>query len=166
VKTSDYPALLTPAEAKAVAEKFTGFRALAERSGDAAKGKTLFATLCQTCHSVAGQGGQIGPVLNGAGAHGIEALLRNILTPNAAMEPGYRMFRVELKDGDILDGFRVSEDNDAIVLRRQNLEDTRIPQSTVRRAAFTRSSVMPEGLLEALPKQDVSDLFAYLLTLK
>ena len=82
------------------------------------------------------------------------------------MEPGYRVFRVELKDGDVLDGIRVSEDQDAIVLRRQNVEDTRIPQSTVKRAAFTKMSMMPEGLLDGLPPEQVSDLFAYLRTLK
>jgi putative heme-binding domain-containing protein len=166
VKTSDFPPLLTPAESKALAEKFTKFHSLADKTGDTAKGKALFATVCQGCHSVGGTGGQIGPVLNGAGALGVEALLRNILTPNAAMEPGYRVFRVELKDGDVLDGIRVSEDKDAIVLRRQNMEDTRIPQSTVKRAAFTKSSIMPEGLLDGLPPEQVSDLFAYLKSLK
>ena len=82
------------------------------------------------------------------------------------MEPGYRVFRVELKDGDVLDGIRVSEDTEAIVLRRANMEDTRIAQKDVKRAAFTRSSMMPEGLLDALPPEQVSDLFAYLKTLK
>ena len=56
-----------------------------------------------------GQGGQIGPVLNGAAANGLETLLRAVITPNAAMEAGYRTFRIELKDGDTLDGFLVSE---------------------------------------------------------
>jgi len=166
VKTMDFPPLLTPAEAKALAEKFQRFHSLAAKSGEAARGKVIFNNVCVSCHSVAGQGGQIGPVLNGAGALGVEALLRNILTPNAAMEPGYRAFRVELKDGDVLDGIRVSEDRDAIVLRRQNVEDTRIPQSEVRRAAFTKTSMMPEGLLDALKPEEVTDLFAYLKTLK
>ena len=130
------------------------------------KGRALFTTVCQQCHTVGGQGGQVGPVLNGAGALGVEALLRNILTPNAAMEPGYRLFRVELKDGDVLDGIRVSEDKEAIVLRRPNVADARIAQRDVRKAAFTKSSMMPEGLLDALQPQDVSDLFAYLKTLK
>ncbi|MFM1769075.1 MAG: hypothetical protein RJA22_1604 [Verrucomicrobiota bacterium] len=166
VKTTDFPALLTAAEAKAIAAKFEQFHGLAEQGGDVAKGQALFRSVCQGCHSVAGQGGQIGPVLNGAGALGVEALLRNILTPNAAMEPGYRAYRVELKDGDVLDGLLVSQDKDAIVLRRQNTEDLRIPQADVKRAGHTRSSLMPEGLLEPLPPKDVSDLFAYLKTLR
>jgi putative heme-binding domain-containing protein len=165
-KTQDFPPLLTETEAKALAGKFARFHALAEKSGDAAKGKAMFTTVCQQCHSVGGQGGQVGPVLNGAGALGVEALLRNILTPNAAMEPGYRAFRVELKDGDVLDGICVSEDKDAIILRRPNVEDARIAQKDVRRASFTKSSMMPEGLLDALKAEEVSDLFAYLKTLK
>jgi len=165
-KTADFPPLLTAAEAAALAEKFSKFHALAEQPGDVAKGRAMFLTACMGCHSVAGQGGQIGPVLNGAGALGVESLLRNLLTPNAAMEPGYRVFRVELKDGEVLDGIRVSEDKEAIVLRRQSVADARIAQKDVRKAGFTKMSMMPEGLLDALPPQDVSNLFAYLKTLK
>jgi putative heme-binding domain-containing protein len=166
MKSQDFPPLLTPAEAEAVAEKFRRFQALAEKQGDTAKGEALFAATCQQCHTVAGQGGQVGPVLNGAGALGVETLLRNLLTPNAAMEPGYRVFRVELKDGDVLDGIRVSEDKEAIVLRRPNLDDARIPQKEVRKAGFTKSIMMPEGLLDALHPEQVSDLFAYLKSLR
>jgi putative heme-binding domain-containing protein len=165
-QSSDFPPLLTAVEARAQAEKFARFRLLAGNSGDAAHGKALFTTTCMVCHSVAGQGAQIGPVLNGAGASGVEALLRNILTPNAAMEAGYRMFRVELIDGDVLDGLLVSQEKDAILLRHPNSEDQRIPQNQVRRAHFTKRSIMPEGLLEALKPEEVTDLFAYLKTLK
>ncbi|MEW6303035.1 MAG: PVC-type heme-binding CxxCH protein [Verrucomicrobiota bacterium] len=166
VKTADYPPLLTPEEARAVAAKFAKFHALAAKAGNTARGQTVFQTVCIGCHSVGGQGGQIGPVLNGAGAMGVESLLRNLLTPNAAMEPGYRVFRVELKDGDVLDGMLVSQDKDAVVLRRPNVDDTRIPQREIRKAGFTKSSMMPEGLLDALKAEDVSDLFAYLKTLR
>jgi putative heme-binding domain-containing protein len=89
-----------------------------------------------------------------------------VLSPNAAMEAGYRMFRVELKDGDVLDGLLVLQDKDAIVLRRPNAADERIPMNNVRRADYTRRSMMPEGLLEALPERDAADLLAYLQTLK
>ena len=165
-KTADYPPLLTTAEAHEIAQKFDRFRVLAEKPGDIATGKTLFTSTCMTCHNVGGQGGQIGPVLSGAGAMGTEAVLRAVLTPNAAMEAGYRIFRVELKDGDVLDGLLVSQNNEAIILRRQNTEDLRIPRGTVKRASFTRMSMMPEGLLDGLKPEDVSNLFAYLRTLK
>ncbi len=165
-KTQDFPALLTAAQSQALAEKFSKFHALAEKSGDLTKGKALFTTVCAVCHSVGGQGAQVGPVLNGAGALGVEALLRNLLTPNIAMEPGYRVFRVELKEGDVLDGILVSQDSEAIILRRPSVSDARIAQRDVRKAGFTKTSMMPEGLLDPLKPEEVSDLFAYLKTLK
>jgi putative heme-binding domain-containing protein len=165
-KTDDFPLLLTTAGASAQDAKFDKFRQLAGQPGDVAHGKQLFTVTCTICHSVAGQGAQIGPVLNRAGAMGTEALLRAILTPNAAMEAGYRAFRVELKGGDVLDGLLVSQDKEAIILRQPNREDQRILQEKVVRAGYTKTSIMPEGLLDAMPTPDVTDLFAYLKTLK
>src|SRR5205085_1190101 len=60
-KAADFPALLSASEARAQAEKFAKFRTLASHPGDAAHGKALFTTTCIVCHSVAGQGAQIGP---------------------------------------------------------------------------------------------------------
>jgi len=82
------------------------------------------------------------------------------------MEAGYRQFRVETKAGEVLEGLFVSQDDNAIVLRQLNTEDQRVPRSNIKRAGFTRLSIMPEGLLEGLKPGDVSDLFAYLKTLK
>ena len=156
----------TEADAKAVEAKFAQFRSLANKAGDLERGQQVFVATCGVCHTVKGQGGKIGPVLDGAGANGVEALLRNIVTPNAAMEAGYRRFRVETRDGEVLDGLFISQDPSALVLRQPNAEDLRIPRDNVKRAAFTRLSVMPEGLLEGLKAEDVTDLFAYLKTLR
>jgi putative heme-binding domain-containing protein len=165
-RTSDLPPVETEAEAKVLAAKFAQFRPTANKAGDLARGQQVFAVTCSVCHTVKGQGGKIGPALDGAGANGVEALLRHILTPNAAMEAGYRLFRVETRDGDVLDGLFVSQDANALVLRQPNTEDLRVPRGNVKRAAFTRLSVMPEGLLEGLKPEDVSDLFAFLNTLR
>jgi len=165
-RTSDLPQLQTEAEARALEMKFAQFRALANQSGSVARGQQVFAAICVVCHSVRGEGGKIGPVLDGAGANGVEALLRNILTPNAAMEAGYRRFRVETRAGDLLEGLLVSQDESAIVLRQPNADDQRILRDNVKRAGFTRISMMPEGLLEGLKQEDIRDLCAYLKTLK
>ena len=60
----------------------------------------------------------------------------------------------------------MSQDAEAIVLRRPSVADTRIAQREVRKAGFTKTSMMPEGLLDALKPEEVSDLFAYLKTQK
>jgi putative heme-binding domain-containing protein len=161
----DAPKLVTAAELASRAEKFARFRQLAESGGDAERGKQLFATRCLTCHQQGGQGGRVGPVLDGVGATGVEAILRNVLTPNAAMEGGYRSFRVVTKDGRIVQGLLVSRDSKAIVIRQPNTADIRIAAKDVAQADFLSLSIMPEGLLEALKPEEVSDLFAYLKSL-
>jgi putative heme-binding domain-containing protein len=161
----DAPKLVTAEELADRMEKFATFRRLADTAGDPAKGKDLFATKCLTCHQQGGQGGRIGPALDGLGITGVEAILRNVLTPNAAMEGGYRNFRVVTKDGRIVQGLLVSRDDDAIVIRQPNTADIRIAGRDAVQADFTGVSIMPGGLLESMPAQDVSDLFAHLKSL-
>ena len=48
-------------------------------------------------------GGLIAPPLDGIGNTGTEALLRNILTPSAAMESAYRTYRVTLNRDEVID---------------------------------------------------------------
>ena len=163
-KTIDTPPLLTEEQAKALDTKFAKFSALAPK-GNAANGKMMSA-LCMACHQIGNAGGQIGPNLSGAGAMGLEAVLRNILTPNAAMEPGYRIYRVEMNNGDLIDAFFVSEDKTATIIRQPGVPDRRLDKKDIGSTKFIRRSLMPEGLLDALPEQSVADLLAYLMTLK
>ncbi|HSI13132.1 MAG TPA: PVC-type heme-binding CxxCH protein [Chthoniobacter sp.] len=164
-KTSDLPPILTADEAVALDAKFAKYRALANQPGDVARGNEV-AMLCRTCHLINGQGGAIGPNISGAGAMGQEALLRRLITPNASMESAYHIFRVNLRDGGIREGFLVRDDKDAVVLRLPGAEDQRIPRAEILDTKFLRRGMMPEGLLDAMAPQQVSDLVAYLMTLK
>jgi putative heme-binding domain-containing protein len=162
----DAPALVTAAALAERAEKFARFRRLAEAGGDAGRGRAVFAAKCLTCHQQGGQGGRVGPALDGVGLAGVDAMLRHVLTPSAAMEGGYRSFRVVTRDGRVVQGLLVSRNADAIVLRQPDTADVRIDARDIDRADFTGVSVMPEGLLESMPAADVSDLFAHLGSLK
>jgi putative heme-binding domain-containing protein len=161
----DAPRLVTEADVQARAEKFARFRGLAESGGDATRGRALFTTTCLTCHQQGGQGGRIGPALDGLGLTGVEAILRHVLTPSAAMEGGYRSFRVVTRDGRVIQGLLVSRDADSIVIRQPDVADIRIAARDVAEADFTGISIMPEGLLEAMQPGEVSDLFSHLKSL-
>ncbi len=165
-RTADFPPVQSETEAKALEARFAKFRALGQQPGDLARGQQVFVTTCGVCHAVKGSGGKLGPALDGAGAHGLEAVLRNVLTPNAAMEAGYRMFRAETKDGDVIEGLLAAQDADSVTLRQPNTEDQRLLRANLKRAAFLRTSVMPEGLFDALQPPQVTDVLAYVLTLK
>ncbi len=165
VRTTDAPPLLNAEQFAAVEQKTARFMALSAKAGDAAKGKTLVA-LCQSCHMINGQGGLIGPNLSGAGAMGMEAVIRNIIEPNAAIEAAYRIFQVKLKAGEVIEAFYVSEDATAYVIRQAGGADRRVPKAEAASAKYLRRSLMPEGLLDGFTDDQVTDLFAYLKTLK
>ena len=158
--------MLTAVQAKQQAELFAKYRRLAQQSGDAAAGKAIFTKICLDCHQHAEKGGNIGPALDGIGLTGTEALLRNTLTPSAAMEGGYKNYQVLTRAGKIVQGLLVSEDSNAVVLRQKDTADLRIAKSDIERAGFTSLSVMPDGLLDSLKPQEVSDLFTHLHSLK
>jgi putative membrane-bound dehydrogenase-like protein len=165
VRTTDAPPLLNAEQFAALEQKTARFTALSAKAGDPAKGKDLVA-LCQSCHMINGQGGLIGPNLSGAGAMGMEAVIRNIIEPNAAIEAAYRIFQVKLKAGEVIEAFYVSEDTTAYVIRQPGGADRRVPKAEVASAKYLRRSLMPEGLLDGFTDEQVTDLFAYLKTLK
>ncbi len=162
----DPPRLLGGDEAKQRSELFVKYRRLAMEPGDQAAGKILFTKTCLVCHQEGGVGGKIGPPLDGVGLTGTEALLRNILTPSAAMEGGYRNYRVLTTSGRVFQGLLVAEDDRVVILRLPDTADQRIEKSAIERAGFTSTSVMPSGLLEQMTAADVRNLFAYLHSLR
>lgn len=78
----------------------------------------------------------------------------------------YRTLRVVATDGSVREGFLVEESADSLVLRAPGAEDRRIPRSEIRSTFYLRRSLMPEGMIEALPPEQVSDLFFYLKSLR
>ena len=166
VMTLDFPELRTPAEAAALLKTFELTKAKAEKPGDAANGRKLAQTSCYICHQVKGEGMAIGPDLSGAGAMGIDGLLRNILQPNEQLESGYYRHDITLKDGTLASGFLSSEDQTRIVLRQIGTDDRVIPREQIDSHKISKRSLMPEGLIAGYTDQQVADLFAYLLSLK
>jgi len=166
VATDNAPRLVSSREAAERAAVFDRYRKLIAQSGDPARGRQVFTRQCLACHSFRGTGGRIGPTLDGIGAMSDETLLRHVLTPSAAMEGGYRNFTVLTRSGRIYQGLLVSHTADAVVLRRRDLPDERIPKRDIIRAGHTSTSVMPEGILDSLPPEDVQSLFSYFRSLR
>jgi len=163
--TDDSPKLVTSQAAKATRETFDKYLRLADQPGDAAKGKTLFAT-CLACHKVGDTGGIIGPDLSGAGAMSTEALLHNILTPNAQMESGYYRHDIILKDGGKVSGSLVGETEENLSIQPVGTAIQVIPRTKVAQHKITKSSLMPEGLIDHLSPEQIADLFTYIRVLK
>ncbi|HYG76122.1 MAG TPA: PVC-type heme-binding CxxCH protein [Planctomycetota bacterium] len=130
------------------------------KAGDAEKGKEVFNKSCAVCHKFGDLGREVGPVLNGMGAHGPAELLVSILDPNRAVEPNYTNWLIRTKSGETLDGIIARENANSILLKNAGGErEVKISDIASRRN--TGMSLMPNGL-EALGTEALRDLLTYI----
>src|SRR5213078_2946529 len=76
--------------------------------GDARSGREIFfgkKAGCTACHTVAGQGGKVGPDLSKIGSIRVgRDLLEAIVFPSATFARGFEPFLIRNRDGAIYDG--------------------------------------------------------------
>ena len=147
--------------------------------GDAEKGK-IAAARCIMCHEVGDQGVAYGPGLTGWGStRNKEQILNAILTPDKDIAHGFKGHRVNLKDGNVVDGLVKSGvekpihfvNNEGaktyLVIVTMGGNQQKIDWKTIKSVEPLETSLMfyPEqmGLTDA---QDLADLTAYLQQLK
>ncbi len=138
--------------------------------GDSARGRSVFfekpETQCSRCHKIRGEGGIVGPALDGiATRRDRRYLLESILLPNAQIAQGFDNVLLALKDGREFAGTVRSEDDDRLVLATVDAGEVRLEKSMItdRRRGL---SAMPEGLGEIVPRRDLRDLVEFLAGLK
>jgi putative heme-binding domain-containing protein len=97
---------------------------------------------------------------------GIQAVLRNVLDPNAQLESGYYRHDVSLMDGSLISGFLVEETKESFTIRPIGADPKVISRASVAGHAISKRSLMPEGLIEGFSEKQVADLFSYINSLK
>jgi putative membrane-bound dehydrogenase-like protein len=127
-----------------------------------AKGKELYAQLCGTCHKMYGEGGAIGPELTGSGRDNLDYLLNNILDPSAVVAKENQLSIVTMKDGRVLSGMIRGTDDRTTGLQTL-AEKITLPTPEIAKIETLPNSLMPEGLLDAIGRDDVRDLIGWLM---
>jgi putative heme-binding domain-containing protein len=130
--------------------------------GDIVRGRTVFEKNCAQCHTVSGQGDNVGPDLNDVFHRSLEDLVSNILDPNMAINPSYVGFHVELNSDESEIGILHAESSEAITLLQAMGKQVVIPRKDIRSMTSSGISLMPEGLEAAMTPQDLRDLVAFL----
>lgn len=134
--------------------------------GDAGKGKVVFnAPLsgCIACHKIGGQGGIVGPELDAVGRGvPVELLIEAVVWPNRQIKEGYVATTLTLKDGRKLQGYKVSDAGGELQLR--DLVSGQTSRFTTAQIAekLEAGSLMPEGLILNMTREELRDLIAYL----
>lgn len=135
--------------------------------GNAAAGRQVFAvdTACAACHSLGGAR-KIGPDLSAIGVkYGKQALLDQIVRPSDAIGNEYVMTTFEMKNGEAVSGIVTENAPDRVVVKTSDTDERRLLPADIARRKTSGLSLMPEGLLNALSLQQVSDLLEFLSTL-
>jgi putative heme-binding domain-containing protein len=140
--------------------------------GDPQAGRKLFFDLkgkvqCAKCHTIGGEGGRIGPVLDRIAARRApEFIMESILEPSKDIAPEYETVVVATKDGRVITGLRVNESNFNIQLREENGRFHSFLKRELDEVKVSKKSLMPENFGEQLTVKELHDLFAYLMTLE
>ena len=139
------------------------------------QGEDLFQDVsCAQCHQMNGQGGTLGPDLTDISRKMAEKklkisdLLNSILTPSKDIEEKYRTQIIVDVDGRALSGVVVEETPDSIRLAVSPLErDTKvvtIARDEIDERESSKISIMPEGLLNTMTREEVLDLLAWIVS--
>ena len=89
-------------------------------------------------------------------------MLENIVNPSLEIREGYENFAVFTSDGRTLTGFIDDQDNRVVVMRGVDGQRTVVNRDDIEELAGISRSVMPEGILKTLNKDEIRNLFAYL----
>ena len=136
--------------------------AAADLPGDPTRGQELFKESCSVCHTLGGQGGEVGPVLDGIGSRDPRELLVAVIDPNRSVEANYRMWVAWTLDGRTLSGRLASESRTAIELLDAEGQRLVVQRDEIEELRAQSISVMPEGLVDTWPPEDVAAVLAWL----
>ena len=133
-------------------------------AGDAVAGRATFVTYCAACHQKGGEGGNIGPQLDGTGNRGVERLVEDILDPNRNVDLAFRYSIVNLKNGQTVLGLERRKVGESIVFADLTGSESNIAQADIASREQTTSSLMPEPLGQAIPPVEFNHLLEFLLS--
>jgi putative heme-binding domain-containing protein len=137
---------------------------LGNPKGDPRKGRAVFAKTCMQCHTLFDAGGKVGPELTGANRQDLDYLISNILDPSAVVGKDYQATTIKTNSERIVTGIIKAEDNNSVTLQTEN-DILIIPKGEIAARKLSEISMMPEGLLSNMSKEEARHLFGYLQSL-
>ena len=138
--------------------------------GDPAKGHMVFRAKaevsCIRCHQADGQGGEVGPKLDGiAKTRDARSLLESVVFPNARVTEGFASTVIVTDEGITLSGIVTAETPDTLTLTLPDGRSQHVPVASIDERASGPSS-MPTDLADKLTRRELRDLLAWLQSLR
>ena len=136
---------------------------------DLVKGKAMYsAVLCQSCHTMQGEGGAIGPDLSQLGTRfSPKDILVATINPSETISDQYHATVLELKAGGSIVGKLNDEDAQNYYISQNPFAPNDIKtvaKNTVVLKKNAEVSIMMGGLINRLNEEELKDLMAYLIS--
>lgn len=132
------------------------------------QGKKMFAaSMCSSCHSMRGEGADIGPDLTQLGTRfSTKDMLEAIIEPNKTISDQYAATIFTLQDGKSIVGRLINQDAEKYYVSQnpfapQTLRE--IPKKDVVDKKLSTVSIMMPGMINRLNPEELQDLVAYLM---
>ncbi len=140
-------------------------------TGDSERGRAIFRdekrTRCIACHRTGEEGGELGPDLSRIGGKFDRPhLIESLLEPSRQIVEGYRATTVVTNEGEAITGVLRDDSNENLTLVDAELKTHVIPSPRIRTREMSEISLMPAGITETLSSAELTDLVAYLETLR
>ena len=137
--------------------------------GTPGRGRSLYfgKSTCSTCHAVGREGGTIGPDLTTIGAiRSGRDLIESLVLPSATIAQNYDTYVVVTDEGKMIKGILARRSKETIVLYDASGAELRLRTDAIDEMEVSRRSLMPDGLLEIVTREELRDLLAYLQSLR
>jgi len=159
----------TTSAARPAIEDVDGWLAALGEEGDRDAGWRAFfghgTGRCADCHTVAGQGADVGPDLTGIVARmGRRRVLESLLQPSREMAPRYVPWTIETTDGRVFAGLSLGVPGSGPVEQFLLADGQQIdlPRDQVAARAIATQSIMPDRLHEQFSLEELRDILAFL----
>ena len=117
---------------------------------------------CYRCHQVDGRGANIGPDLSLIGRSERRRMVESILQPSSTVAPHYQAWRIVTTDDRTRTGLLVRTYLDESEYVDEKGDRFKVRATEVASISAASASIMPDGLVDQLTKQEIRDLIAYL----
>jgi putative heme-binding domain-containing protein len=133
-------------------------------SGSAARGAKVFQTAqCASCHRFNGQGESLGPDLTTvAQRFQRKEILESIIHPNQVVSDQY-VSHIVIAGGKTYIGITAKNADGSMTVLQADMQKVDIAAEDIEDVRPSKTSAMPEGLLNKLTLEQVADLFAFLM---
>ncbi len=139
-----------------------------EKKGDAQKGKELFfdpegKANCSKCHTIGGNGGNVGPDLSFIGtSRTTPFILESIVYPKEVITIGYSSVMILTHKGKFLTGIKKLEDDSSLTILDKEGNLLKVTKSEIKKFKTQKISIMPGNFRKILSVEDIQNILAFL----